>query len=53
MAGLGKSTTKLIWVGDELTIGMRRSAIYKKAQAQISGGSRLEIISLKELRARI
>lgn len=53
MAGVGKSTTMVVHVEDELTPGALGSATYKKAKAQIDLGSTLEVISLKKLRQRL
>lgn len=50
MAGIGKSTTLVIQVDDELTPGMRSSATYLKVQARIEESANLRIFTLKELR---
>lgn len=50
MAGVGRSTTLVVQVRDELTQGMEKSSIFKKAQDQIEAGSNLKIVTLAELR---
>lgn len=53
MAGVGKSTTIVIHVDNELTPGMMGSSTYRKAQERIADGAELEIVDLKTLRSRI
>lgn len=53
MASIGKSTTMLVHVEDELTPGAKRSATYRKAQERIDERGQLEILSLTALRERL
>jgi len=53
MASVGKSTTMLVHVEDELTPGAKGSATYRKAKERIEKGEQLEILSLSALRERL
>lgn len=53
MTNVGKSTTMVVHIDDELTPGMQASATFKKAQALIEDGHRLEFVSLRKLRDRL
>ncbi|MEE4187834.1 MAG: HIRAN domain-containing protein [Roseobacter sp.] len=53
MAGVGKSTTMVVHIEDELTVGSRLSSTYEKAQKRIDEGSSLELVSLREIRERL
>lgn len=53
MAGVGKSTTKVVYSGSELTPGMKNSRTYAEAQNRIAEGSILEIVSYDALLAEL
>jgi len=53
MAGVGKSTTLVIQIDDELTPGMAGSSTYQKAQQRIAEGANLEVVTLNALRMRL
>ena len=53
MASVGKTTTMVVYVSDDLDEGMQSSAAYKKAQILIRTGVDLRILSLKELRKEL
>jgi|SRR6056297_382726 len=52
MAGVGKSTTMVVQIDEELTPGMKNSSVYKKTQELNSKGINVEIVTLDTLRAR-
>lgn len=53
MNSVGKSTTMIVHIDDELTPGMHASATYKKAQALMEDGHQIEFVSLRKLRDRL
>lgn len=53
MTTMGKTTTLVVQVDDELTPGMARSATYLKAQERIAEGAKLRIVTLAALRSQI
>lgn len=52
MAGIGKSTTMVVHLGDEVTPGMEASTTFRKIEERRADGDRLELISIKDLRNR-
>lgn len=53
MKSVGKSTTMVVQVNDDLTPGMMNSSVYKKFQERKSVGANIELVTLKNLRARL
>lgn len=53
MADVGKSTTMVVAVDDEITEGMQRSATFRKIQKQIEQGSPVELVTMRELKDRL
>jgi DNA polymerase-3 subunit epsilon len=54
MASVGKSTTLLVINADEpFDYGIKRSASYRKAEDMMAQGTRLQIISVQQVRAMI
>lgn len=53
MSDVGKSTTMVVYMDDELTPGMRSSATFRKVEELMETGQRLELISLRSLRDRL
>lgn len=54
MAGVGRTTTMLVIAGARpFSFGVRRTALYEKAQALIADGATIVILSAEELRDRI
>lgn len=47
MAGVGKSTTMVVHIEDELLVGSRHSSTFEKAQKRIDEGASLELVSFR------
>jgi len=54
MAGVGRTTTMLVIAGARpFSFGVRRTALYEKAEALIADGATISILSAEDLRDRI